>query len=281
MTLHRKFTLLVLICSASLTFNFSVLAQGNLTPPGAPAPTFKTLSQVEPRFPISDFQTNLTIPGSYYLTTNLFAGTNTNDGINIRTNISNITIDLNGFSIFSTNRASSSSPAGVRISEATNIVVRNGQIYGLDRGVRAEGLFYGIVVENVHVHNMTRSGIEADGVAGNALQTVTIHDCIVEDVNAVGEGASASVDGIVLLNCTGVVRNCVVRHLTPAGPSGGTCINALTATNTFIDNNYLAQATTGINISGGGTRVYYRNNLTASCTTNFVSSGGVDRGGNF
>ena len=280
--LMKQFSASVLLYSSLLLSPLLTLGQGSLTPPGAPAPTFKTLSQVEPRFPISDFQTNLTIPGSYYLTTNLFAGTNTNDGINIRTNINNITIDLNGFSIFSTNPASgTTSPAGVRISEATNIVVRNGQIYGLDRGVRAEGLFYGIVVENIHVHNMTRAGIEADGVAGNALQTVTIHDCIIEDVNAAGEGASASVDGIVLLNCTGVVRNCVVRHLTPAGPSGGTCINALTATNSFIDNNYLAQATTGINITGGGTRVYYRNNLTAGCGTNFVSSGGVDRGGNF
>src|SRR5262245_47972353 len=86
------------------------LAQGSLTPPGAPAPTFKTLSQVEPRFPISNYQTNLTVSGSYYLTTNLFSGTNQNDAINIRTNISNITIDLNGFTIVNTNGASSSSP---------------------------------------------------------------------------------------------------------------------------------------------------------------------------
>src|SRR5947208_12929130 len=127
MKLLRKPSLLLLICSSTFSLQLSTLAQGSLTPPGAPAPTFKTLSQVEPRFPISDFQTNLTIPGSYYLTANLFAGTNTNDGINIRTNISNITIDLNGVSIFSTNPASGTiSPAGVRISKATNIVGRNG-----------------------------------------------------------------------------------------------------------------------------------------------------------
>jgi len=281
MNLSRAFILFV-ICFSTLTLRHECLAQGSLTPPGGPAPTFKTLSQVEPRFPISDFQTNLTISGSYYLTTNLFAGTNTNDGINIRTNIKNITIDLNGFSIFSTNPASNlSSPAGVRISEATNIFVRNGQIYGFDRGVRAEGLFYGVVVENVHVHNMSRAGIEADGVSGNALQTITIHDCIVEDVNGAGEGASVAADGIVLLNCTGVVRNCVVRHVTPFGGNSSTCISALTATNTFIDNNYLAQAGIGISITGGGTRVYYRNNLTSGCTTPFSASGGVDRCGNF
>jgi hypothetical protein len=265
-----------------LTFSVKpqVTAQGSLTPPSGPVPTFKTLSQVEPRLPISDFGTNLTVPGSYYLTTNLFAGASTGDAITIRTNISNITIDLNGFAIFSTNPPGAPSPACVRISEGTNIVVRNGQMYGFDRGVRAEGLFYGVVVENLHVHNMSRAGIEGNGVSGNPVSTLTVSDCVVEDINGTGEGANVAVDGIVVLNCTGVVRNCVVRHITPVGSGGGTCINAVSATNSFVDNNYLAQAGVGLAISGGGTRVFYRNNLTAGCTTPFSSSGGVDRGGN-
>src|SRR4051812_32183202 len=151
LTPKAVFSILVFCVIFSLArFSF---AQGSLTPPGAPGATFKTLSQVEPRFPISDFQTNLTISGSYYLTTNLVSGANVNDAINIRTNVSNITIDLNGFSIISTNPAGGASPVAVRISEGTNIVVRNGQIWGFDRGVRAEGLFYGIVVEDLHIHN--------------------------------------------------------------------------------------------------------------------------------
>src|SRR5712671_4519236 len=156
--------LYLVACLATMIGPNSIFGQGSLNPPGAPAPNFKTLSQIEPRFPISDFQTNLTIPGSYYLTTNLFSGTNNNDAINIRTNIHDITIDLNGFSIISTNPAGGSSPVAVRISEATNIVVRNGQFIGFDRAVRAEGLFYGVVVENIHVHNCRRAGIEGNGV---------------------------------------------------------------------------------------------------------------------
>src|SRR2546429_2016273 len=156
--------LLAFVCLLTLSHQ-AIFAQGALNPPGAPAPTFKTLSQVEPRFPISDFQTNLTVSGSYYLITNLFSGTNSNDAINIRTNMHDITIDLNGFSIISTNPPGPDSPVGIRISEATNIVIRNGQFSGFDRAVRAEGKFYGIVVENIHSQYCHRAGIEADGVA--------------------------------------------------------------------------------------------------------------------
>ena len=272
---------LMLVCSLTSLPNLQALAQGSLSPPGAPAPTFKTLSQVEPRFPISDFQTNLTIPGSYYLVTNLFSGTNSNDAINIRTNISNITIDLNGFCIISTNPAGGASPVGIRISEGTNIVVRNGQIWGFDRGVRCEGLFYGILVENVHVHNTRRAGIEADGIAGDAGQTITIRNCVVEDVDGTGEGASVSCDGIVVLNCTGVVESCVVRDINAVGTGSSSCINAFSPTNTFINNCFLSRADIGLKMSGGGTRVYYRNNLAAGCGTAFSGTGGVDRGGNF
>jgi len=271
---------LLVICLLIPSLARQGLAQGSLTPPGPPAPTFKTLSDVEPRFPIYTFQTNLTIPGSYYLTTNLFSGTNQNDAITIRTNVSNITIDLNGFSIISTNPANAASPVAVRISEATNIVIRNGQTWGFDRGVRAEGLFYGIVVENLHVHNTRRSGIEADGVAGNATQTVTVRNCVVESVDGTGEGTSVACDGIVVLACTAVVDSCVVRDITGVGAGASSCINALSTTNTFINNCFLSNADVGIRMSGSGTRVYYRNNLTAGCGTAFSGTGGVDRGGN-
>lgn len=77
--------------------------QGSLTPPGAPGPMFKTLLQVEPRTPIDSIPSNslaahfINQPGSYYLTTNL----NLNgDREGIRVQASDVTIDLNGFTIF-------------------------------------------------------------------------------------------------------------------------------------------------------------------------------------
>src|SRR5580658_9358313 len=77
----------------------SVLAQGSLTPPGAPAPTMKTLSQVEPRTIVAAANTPgdsgdtfiISQSGSYYLTTNM-TGVSDQDCIEITAN--NVTLDL-------------------------------------------------------------------------------------------------------------------------------------------------------------------------------------------
>src|SRR6266446_7173335 len=254
MNFSLRLASLLLTFIAAIIPQYAGLAQGSLTPPGSPAPLFKTLSQVEPRFPISDFGTNLTVSGSYYLTANLFSGTNAGDAINIRTNMHDMTIDLNGFSITSTNPPGADSPVVIRISEATNIVVRNGQFSGFDRAVRAEGKFFGLVVDNVHAQYCHRAGIEADGVAGNPIQTVTVRQCVVDKVDATGESANVSADGMVLLNCSAVVDSCVVRDITPAGTGLGTCINVATCTNTFINNNFLSHGPIGLYSSGNGTR---------------------------
>ena len=70
--------------------------QGVLTPPGPPSPTMKTLSQVEPRTPISSLPFTITNSGSYYLTTNL-TGVASANGITVQA--SGVTIDLRGFAL--------------------------------------------------------------------------------------------------------------------------------------------------------------------------------------
>jgi hypothetical protein len=76
-----------------------VVAQGNLTPPGAPGPTFKTLSQIEPCTAITNSgAVTISQSGSYYLTTNITVAAG--NAITITAN--NVTLDLNGFTIAST-----------------------------------------------------------------------------------------------------------------------------------------------------------------------------------
>jgi len=108
-------------------------AQGNLNPPGAPAPMFKTLYQVEPRIPIEIVPTNITVPGSYYLVTN-FTGTAGMNGITI--SVDNVTLDLNGFALIG---VSGSSNGVFATASLNNIAVRNGTVrnwtrWGADLG---------------------------------------------------------------------------------------------------------------------------------------------------
>ena len=106
----------------------TAFAQGSLTPPGAPAPTMKTLAQIEPRTPISSAPFTISIPGSYYLTTNVFASSN---AIVITAN--GVTLDLGGWTITSTAPNAATGGTAILLGGTPalhDITILNGHIRG-------------------------------------------------------------------------------------------------------------------------------------------------------
>src|SRR6266851_1180042 len=95
---NKLFAALTLTLLSTLNPQLSTFGQGNLTPPAAPAPTMKSLAQIEPRTPISSAPYSISSPGSYYLTSNL--SVTNGDAITITAN--QVTLDLNGFTLSST-----------------------------------------------------------------------------------------------------------------------------------------------------------------------------------
>lgn len=128
-------------------------AQGDLTPPGAPGPTFKTLQQVEPRVPISSAGFNINQPGSYYLTTNLSVAS----GFGIRVGADDVSLDLGGWTL--TGQAGSTDGISAPFSR-TNIIVRNGTVRGFGgMGVNL-GFNWGVKVEGVTAVGNLGRGIQ-------------------------------------------------------------------------------------------------------------------------
>jgi len=200
-----------LVAAVGLLFTLNLqpatlLAQGSLTPPGAPAPTMKTLAQVEPRVPISSAPFTISQPGSYYLTTNL-----TVSGGNAITIAANgVTLDLNGFTISSTTNPASGT-AVLIASGLRNIAIQNGHIQG---GVTNNGsgvfsgpgfgygIFYsGSAPENVRVSGVSVSGCQNYGIFLAGYNTV-VEQCGVRTVGGYGIVAtSGTIRGCVAVNC--------------------------------------------------------------------------------
>ncbi len=192
----RRFLAVSLLALPAFAF-----AQGALTPTGAPAPTMKTLDQVEPRTPLVtgapgvsvDANGTITIsrPGSYYLTGDLTVAEG--DGIRIdRTG--DVSIDLSGFTISSTATGEILDRAAIRIipvdgsgTQLSNISICNGHLRGTAQ-------YDGITFSGGSFRN------------GIYCATYSIGSCRVTDITVNG----MAMNGIYLPGYANLVRNCSI-----------------------------------------------------------------------
>jgi hypothetical protein len=175
----------------------SAFGQGSLTPPGPPGPAMLTLSQVEPRTPVSSLPYTITQPGSYYATTNLTEAGGTN-GVTIA--CGSVTLDLRGFTL----SGGAGSLTGILIDGAlTNVTVENGTVSGWGgNGINADSLNGG-TFNTLNLVNNGNDGLDpgqncwmrsclASGNAGNGFGAITnddecnYQDCIADNNRAGG-----------------------------------------------------------------------------------------------
>jgi hypothetical protein len=246
------------LLALALTISFA-FSQGPLLPPAAPAPSMKSLDQIEPRIPISA-TTTVTTSGSYYLTSDV-AG-------QILINTNDVTLDLNGFAVRITTDADG---IGINGTSFKNITIRNGSVVGpgtmtftsavagtFSGSSRVGIITYGrtagqVTGQNIRIENVTVRGFfrgvslvgfeESDG--GRQL----VSGCIIRDFGSFGISAS---------QC--VLRDTVVHH----GAGTGVVGNAIVAQNLVVDR------IVGVGISGNNDNLEHIN--VRSCSGNGIDT---------
>jgi hypothetical protein len=190
------------------------LAQGPLTPSGAPDATMRTLQQIEPRVPLETLPFTISQPGSYYFTKNLDFGSQGGSAITIMA--SNVTLDLGGFALTNCGATAISVDSGIPDTPVRNVTIRNGTIanIGVDGIVATSAL--SLQVEDMRVHSFGGKGIQGGDNA--SLQR-----------NIIFYGGGAIVTGK-----SSVVKDCVMYGHQPG--SSGTVTTCLAGSGSLVEN---------------------------------------------
>jgi hypothetical protein len=249
-------SILALLLSSVLPLS----AQGPLLPPSTtPAPSMKSLDQIEARTPIGSLPFAISTSGSYYLTGNLTFTAPTGDAIAI--SVGDVTLDLNGFTLKSA--AAVTGPA-ISISGGTaNVTVKNGNIAGNSTVAIAgtppsrtwtatpAGFQHGIDDSSTGAHFFD---LNVRGCRSRGIFSYSPGQAIVERVSCVSNGAGG------ILAESGCVIGCTVR---------GNAIGGISAPNGSVSNCVaINNGSDGICAAGGNI---------ANCTSSGNANDGVDQ----
>lgn len=277
-----------ILASLALITTAGLLIAGPLTPPAGPvAASYKTLSEIEPRIPLSAATTpgdaasmfKITQPGSYYLAGNLVS----TKAIGVEIEASNVVLDLNGFTISS---GSATTEYGVNLftdGQGTwrNVTIRNGTVTGAfaQGGIQTDADM--VAIRDVTVIGVPNYGLSVSsngrvvgcdvrgcttGITGSYASTIEdcrVSNCTQHGISAVGSAvARCTITGCgsagIYAQAHAVVEGCVLRD---NGPGSGFAIR-LVGQGSRIEANTVSGSWFGIFLDTGATdNLIVRNNV--------------------
>jgi hypothetical protein len=247
----------------------------------------KTLAQIEARTPISSVPFTINESGSYYLTNNV--SVSSGDAITIAA--SNVTLDLNGFTVRSTQEPANTASGILLGSGLHNIRIANGfiesgvthDVFGVYGGT---GFGYGIYYSGPGPRNALVSGVGVSGCLYHGIYIDysldapnIVESCVVQTVGGSGIVAS-TVRNSSAMDCgdSGVlgaqVSDCRGQARINFGVYGHTVLNCY---GTSV-NGYGVAATAAENCYGSGNLGIYALHTALGCYGVSSSGIGIDAG---